>query len=208
MRGQWTRRVERAVTEELERVPLNVLVPDFVTAFTDADACMPFCGESARGDAEFLQRVGERHRQVHVALRAVVRRPVEQVADADGQAAGDRDGHASGKVPAADDSGLHHRTGQHDQISHLPALQRQLEDPLVVHDVADAGAPDIDERRSRSTETVSSRLPTAITTLMAGVAATCSDARLRRCGTPGASLPADTGRWAGSAARMCRSRPL
>ena len=34
------------MTENSNALPLNVLVPDFVTAFTDADACMPFCAES------------------------------------------------------------------------------------------------------------------------------------------------------------------
>ena len=44
-------------------------------------------------------------------------------------------------------AGLHGGAGEHDQVGDLAALQRQLEDALVVDDRADARAADVDERR-------------------------------------------------------------
>ena len=41
------------------------------------------------------------------------------------------------------------RAGQHDQVGDLAALQRQLDDPLLLDDLADAGAAHVDERRGR-----------------------------------------------------------
>ena len=46
-------------------------------------------------------------------------------------------------------AGLHGRAGDHDQVGDLAALERQLDDPLVLDDVADAGAAHIDDRRGR-----------------------------------------------------------
>ena len=106
-------------------------------------------GQSAGRHAEFLQGVGERHREVHVALRAVVCRTVEQVPDPDWQAPGNRDGHAPWEVPAPYDAGLDRRAGQDDQVGHLAPLQRQLYDPLVLDHVADPGTLQVDERCSR-----------------------------------------------------------
>ena len=44
---------------------------------------------------------------------------------------------------------LHGRAGEHDQIRDLTSLQRQLDDPLLLDDLADAGAAHVDERRRR-----------------------------------------------------------
>ena len=129
-------------------LPDRRLVPDFVTAFTDAPECMPFCGaQAARGDAEFLQRVREGQRQVQVVVGVVVHRAVERVGDAVRQAAADRDRDAARVVARRRRLLIDRRSGEHQQAGHLAPLQRQLDDALVFDDFADAGAAHVDERR-------------------------------------------------------------
>ena len=54
--------------------------------------------ETASCDAELLQRVRERHRQIHVVLGIVVHRAVKEIGHAERQAAGDRNAHAAGML--------------------------------------------------------------------------------------------------------------
>jgi hypothetical protein len=103
--------------------------------------------EAARCHAELLQRVGERQRQVGVVLRVVVHGAVEQIRDAEGKAAADRDVDAAAHAAAVRDTGLHGGAAQHDEVGDLAPLQRQL--VHVLDDVADAAAADVNQRRRR-----------------------------------------------------------
>ena len=71
--------------------------------------------------------------------------------------------------------GLHRRAREHEQIGDLPSLQRQLDDALLFDDVADAGAPHVDERRGRfDRDRLLEGAELRGTALMVGVAPTCS----------------------------------
>jgi hypothetical protein len=142
------------VAQELEALPWKLFVPDLVTALTDAPECIPFCArESAGRDAELLQRVRERQRQVGVVLRIVVDGAVEQIRDAEVQSA------ATAIFTALPPQSLQPpklrlfgcpvaRRRRRAQSGPSPAaLQRQLDDALVLDDILDAGALDVDERR-------------------------------------------------------------
>jgi hypothetical protein len=109
-------------------------------------------GQRARLDLELLQRVGERQRQIQVVVGIVVRRAVEQVGDAVGLAARDRERESAlraAETPAGRvQLGLRHDRRQVlDEIGRVPAVQGQLQDPLVVHHLADAHVARLDERR-------------------------------------------------------------
>ena len=94
------RRVETMVAEELERVagePIRPRLGHGVDRRRRVEAILG--GQAARGHPEFLERIGERQRQVHVLLRVVVRRAVERVADAGRKSAGDGDPHAAWRSP-------------------------------------------------------------------------------------------------------------
>src|ERR1700676_3633344 len=88
-------------------------------------------GQTAGFDTEFLQRVGERERHVHVGEIGDVVASVEQVVGAIALAAGHRHGGGTGVVLAADHVGVRRGgggSGDHDEIGHLTAVQGQLAD--------------------------------------------------------------------------------
>jgi hypothetical protein len=76
-----------------------------------------------------------------------VRRAVEHVGDAEREAAGNGDADAALHAAAVRRAGLHRRAREHDQVGDLASLERQFDDALVLDDVADAGAADVDDRR-------------------------------------------------------------
>ena len=104
-------------------------------------------GEAAGRNPELLQGVRERQRQIHVLLRVVVHRPVEDVGDGGGQPARHRNAHAARHASVVDDAGLHRRARQHKEIGDLPPLKRQFDYALLLDHVADARAPHVHERR-------------------------------------------------------------
>ena len=144
--GKGTLRVEMAIPEELEPVPgaaVRARLGDRIDTCPRVHAVLG--GQPAGRDPEFLQRVRERQRQVGVGLRVVVRRAVEHVGDAKRQAAGDRDRHAAWNA-ALRDAGLDGSASQNKEVRDLASLQRQLHDPLVLDDRADARAAHVHER--------------------------------------------------------------
>ena len=86
-------------------------------------------GEAARRDAELLEGIRERQREVHVLLRVVVRRAVERVPDAGLEAAGHRDLHTARQHAGCRRTGLHRSPREHEQVGDLTPLERQLDDP-------------------------------------------------------------------------------
>src|SRR6185503_6882601 len=77
-RRKRARRIEPVVAEEFERVAREAVrarLRHGVHARRRMDAILR--GEATRRDAELLERVRERQREVDVFLRVVVRRPVE-----------------------------------------------------------------------------------------------------------------------------------
>jgi hypothetical protein len=76
-----------------------------------------------------------------------VDRSVERVRHAELQPAGDGNVHAALEVPAVRPVGLDRRAGEDDEVGDLAALERQLHDPFLIDDGADAGAADVHERR-------------------------------------------------------------
>ena len=107
--------------------------------------------QRARLDLELLQRVRKRRRQIQVVERIIVRAAVHDVGDAVGLAACHRDRdrwEILVGVEVAGGSGGR-ETGEKDQLGGLPAVQRHLEDALIVDHLSDAGAVRLDEARVR-----------------------------------------------------------
>ncbi len=86
-------------------------------------------------DAELLQRVGERQRQVEVVVGVVVQRAVEHVGDAERLAAGHRDATPPCMLRLDDGPGVHRGAGETGSGRRVAAVERQLLDPLVLDDM-------------------------------------------------------------------------
>ena len=141
-------RVELVVPRELEGVPREAVrarLRHGVDRRPRFDSVL--CGQTAGRDTELLQRVRERQRVVDVLLLVVVVCAVQNVRDAGFESAPHRDPHAARRAPRGVDSRLHRRAREHEQVGHLAALERQLEDTLVLDHGADAGAAHVHERR-------------------------------------------------------------
>ena len=108
--------------------------------------------QRARLDLELLERVGKRQREIQVVVRIVVRRAVEQIRDAVRLAAGDREREPALRAAEAAARRVQLRLrDDRRQVLHevggISSVQRQLEDPLVVHHLADAHVARFDQRR-------------------------------------------------------------
>ena len=103
--------------------------------------------QAAGGHLELLQRIRERERQPAVTADVVVHGAVEGVGDAGEHAARDRDLRPALEPLVAGPARLEGATRQDDEVGDLAALERQLHDPLLLDDRADAGAPHVHEGR-------------------------------------------------------------
>ncbi len=149
-RGERGPGVEAAVAEELEGVPVQAVgarLHDRIDRRGRVHAVVR--GQAARRDAELLQRVRERKRQVGVVVGVVVHRTVKGVPDAAAEAAGDGNRDALGDPELGDPAGVDGRAGERDEVGDLAPLQRQLDDPFLLDDLADAGAAHVNQRRGR-----------------------------------------------------------
>ena len=203
------RRIEALVAKELEQVAVEVVgarLRDRVDRRPGSHAVVG--RQAARRDAEFLQRVRERQRHAAAALQVVVHGAIEKVRHAEGLTAGHRHTHAAGEVVGRRRSCLHRGAREHDQVGNLASLERQLENPLLLDHLADAGAAHVDERRSRFDGDGLFKAADREHGIDRGRGRHLQHdaASARRCGTPAASLPADTARAAGSVSRTCRRR--
>ena len=147
-------RIEIVIAQELERVAVHLVgsrTRDRVDGRARVHAVLR--AERARLDLEFLQRVGERQRQVGVVVRIVVRRAVKQICHARRLSPGDRDQlpalHAATRRDARRAVRLHGRSRERDQIYGIPAVERQRENALVFHHLSETGVARLDERRRR-----------------------------------------------------------
>ncbi len=147
-RGKRILRIESLVAHELEGIAVQVVRPGLRHGIDRrARVHAVLRAQPAGRDAEFLQRVGKRHRQVGVVVDVVVHGAVQRVGDAEVQAPGHGDVDAAGHGPVRRGAGLHGRAREHDQVGDLAPLQRQFHDALVFNYVADAGAANVDNRR-------------------------------------------------------------
>jgi hypothetical protein len=105
--------------------------------------------QAATRHAELLERIRERERQVAEVVGTVVRGAIELVLDAVAEAPRHRDADAAGRAERGHAPGVHGRPREHDQVRDVPALQRQLDDLLLLDDLVDPRAADVDERRLR-----------------------------------------------------------
>ena len=103
--------------------------------------------QPARRHTELLQRVRERHRQVRVVLRVVVRGAVEAVCHTERETTSNGNADPTLHAAAVGRAGLNRRSRQYDEVGHLPPLKRKFHDPLVLDDVTDAGAAHVDDGR-------------------------------------------------------------
>src|SRR5262249_6790509 len=141
-------RVEALVAKELEQVSMKRVRAGFGHGIhRSGRAHAALRSEATRGHAEFLQRVWKGEWEAGGGLWIVVDGPVERIRHAELQSARYRDVHAALEVPAVGPAGLHRRAGEDDEIGDLAALERQLHDPLLFDDGADARAADVHERR-------------------------------------------------------------
>ena len=147
-------RIEIVIAQELERVAVHLVgsrTRDRVDGRARVHAVLR--AERARLDLEFLERVGERQRQVGVVVRIVVRRAVEQICHARRLSPGDRDQlpalHAATRRDARRAVRLYGRSRERDQIYGIPAVERQRENALVFHHLSETGVARLDERRRR-----------------------------------------------------------
>ena len=104
---------------------------------------------AARGDAELLHRVGKRQRETGSVLGVVVQRAVQQIRHTERQPAGDGDVHATLEAAVVRPSHVDRGARLEDQVGDLASLQRQLDNALLLDDLADACALRVHERRRR-----------------------------------------------------------
>ena len=128
------------------KLPCTVLVPAFVTAFTEAPARIVPPASTARDQPELLQRVGER--QVHAGAVEVVqmRCTVERIRHSEVIAARDRDADAGVHGVAGRRRCLHRDARQRDQLCDLSRVERQFDDAFALDDSAYTSAACVDER--------------------------------------------------------------
>jgi hypothetical protein len=124
-RRKRARGVEPMVPEELERVPMEDVRSRLGHR---VDGCARvhagLCRQRARRNAELLQCIREWQWQAAGVLHVVVHGAVEQIGDAEGQAAGHGDIYAALETSTVGAAGFDGRARQHDQVSDLAPLQR------------------------------------------------------------------------------------
>ena len=82
-------RIEHAIAEELEQIPMNVVCAGFCHCVDCGSGMVPILRRQRAGlDFEFLERIGKGQRQIQVVIRIVVRCAIEQVRHAVRQTAG------------------------------------------------------------------------------------------------------------------------
>ena len=125
----------------------RVLLQDLVRINRAVDDGSFFENSALTGAAD---RARERGASLHL-LGLVVRAAIHDVGHAVGLAAGDRDRHRRIVLVGVEVAGRRRRreAGEEDQLGGLPAVERQLDDALVVDDLADAGGMRLDHRRVR-----------------------------------------------------------
>jgi hypothetical protein len=130
-------------------------------------------GRAARRDAELLQRIGKRKRHAARVLDVVVKRAVQHVHDTEIEPARDGDVHPTLEAAAVRASRLNRRARERDEVGDLAPLKRQLDDPLLLHDLANAGASHVDDGRGRFDGYRFLEVADARAVLIVGLAATC-----------------------------------
>jgi hypothetical protein len=135
--------IQNAVADKLESVAVKLIragLDHSVDRGPGVHAVLG--GQSAGLHLEFLQRIGERQRQVEVVVRIIMHRPIEHVRGSERCSARDGKSFAAGLSlpgPAGRQAGLDDRSGQYHEIGGIPPIQRELEDALVINYRSDAG---------------------------------------------------------------------
>ena len=108
------------------------------------------CRQRTRFHFKFLQRIGKWKGQTYVRIRIVMIGSIENVVC--GVAIAARDRHidrARIDATVSERCGRNRRTGKHDQLGHLTAVQRKFFEPALIDHLADAGLTGFDHRRIR-----------------------------------------------------------
>ena len=98
---------------------------------------------------EFLQRIRKRQRHVEAVVGVVVQRAVEQIGDAKGLAAGNRDAAARRHAAAAAGARVGRSAGERNQRHRATAFKRQRIDLFSGDCRANRGVARLDQRRRR-----------------------------------------------------------
>ena len=144
-RGRVLARVEIAIAQELEEIAVESVGSRLGYDIDHTARVQPVLGRQSVGlHAEFLHRVRERNRHVHVAEGVVIIAAVQQVVQAVGRPAGHRK--LAGSVGAAHVLAARqvapvqgHRAGgdsrDHQQVGQVTPIERQIHDPLRLDDL-------------------------------------------------------------------------
>ena len=144
------RGVEPVMAQELERAAVELIGSGFRDR---VDGAARFHAvrrrEAARFDFNLLQRVGKRQRKVGPVVRVVVHRAVQREGQAERLPARHRDPRAARHALIARHPDLNGPPTEGDQVGDLSSVQWQLEDALVLDDLADAGIARLHHRGVR-----------------------------------------------------------
>src|SRR5215471_2900106 len=107
-------------------------------------------GQSVHFHFEFLESVWKWKRQVQIVFGIVVRSPVEHVIETAVHAAADLDDDSRVIPDSRVKRGIgrgNGSSGEEDQFGGIAAIERQLQNPLVIDDIAYSGTAGFDESR-------------------------------------------------------------
>ena len=139
--------VQVAIAEKLKHVAVKSIAARLGYNVDHAARMQSVLGRQTVGlHVEFRYRVRERNGQIHVAEGVVIVAAIQQEIDAVGRAAGNRilartvgslDVLAAGQVISVDGHGRRGEAGNLQQGGRIAAVERQIDQPLLVHHLRD-----------------------------------------------------------------------
>src|SRR5262249_29463730 len=136
--GEIIARIEGSVANKFEQASVDLVAAGFGDGVDHRPRMKSIAGGNAAGlNAELLQGIRERERQVHVGMRVVMVAAVEQIVIAVDLASSDRYAHRGRVIvgrdhPARRVGWNRSAAGEQDQVGGLPAIERQVDNAALV----------------------------------------------------------------------------